>query len=95
MVSRTIFWTLGWTGKAERDFSAALELLAADSEKRAELSQGAIESARRYLWSEQGRRMTEVYRQLLGDGFHWSPRTSAANRAFVEVAGGRSMEVMV
>ena len=45
--------------------TGALTTLARDPALRERLGRGALERAREYLWSRQGERMADVYRQVL------------------------------
>lgn len=52
----------------------AIERCSADDFLPETLSQGASRRARDYCWEEQGQRMRDHYRAVLGDGFDWSFR---------------------
>ncbi|MFV1967313.1 MAG: glycosyltransferase family 4 protein [Pirellulaceae bacterium] len=59
------------------DYRQAIQDLAADPAKRMRLRRGAVRRAQDYAWDEQGRRMRDYYRELLGEGFDWSDRRCA------------------
>lgn len=47
------------------EISRAITELARDPDRRSRLARGALDRARYYLWSEQGKRMAAVYRRAL------------------------------
>ena len=58
--------------------------------QKAGISAGAGRRIRHYTWSRQGRRMIDVYRQVLGDGFEWpadEPLESLASVAWEAAPG--------
>ncbi len=52
----------------------ALVALAHDPSRRDTLGRAGLVRALEYCWSERGRRIAAIYRQVLGDGFPWEPR---------------------
>ena len=56
----------------------SLLTLARQPAQHIELRRGAVRRAEEFLWSRQGDRMQQMYRDILGEGFCWSPREETA-----------------
>ena len=56
------------------DIQQSLLRLARQPSKHRALRSGALKRAEHFLWSRQGDRMRQIYQDVLGDGFCWSPR---------------------
>ncbi|MHB1023038.1 MAG: glycosyltransferase family 4 protein [Acidobacteriaceae bacterium] len=54
--------------RATAELADAIRLLAGDRKRLAELSMGASDRARKYLWSENGDAINAIYRRLAADG---------------------------
>lgn len=57
-----------------KQYRDAIIALAEDPTRREQLSAGALRRAAEYAWPEQGKRMRDYYRQVLGNEFFWEQR---------------------
>lgn len=60
-----------------QEYARAISSLFRDRVRLKQLSDGALERAKDYLWLRQGERMRDHYRTAIGDGFNWESRESA------------------
>lgn len=62
--------------KMATHYRDALLRLLDDPSILARLQAGALQRAAEYAWPEQGKRMRDYYRQVLGDAFLWDGRSA-------------------
>ena len=69
--------SVGTPLEMSKQYCDAIVALATDQTRLGQLSSGALRRAASYAWPEQGQRMRNYYRQLLGDTFVWECRTDS------------------
>jgi glycosyltransferase involved in cell wall biosynthesis len=69
--------SLGTPADMATQYRNAIVALATDKTRLERLSAGALRRAAEYAWPEQGERMRDYYRQVLGNSFVWERRVSS------------------
>lgn len=69
--------SLGTPADMATQYRDAIVALATDKTRLERLSAGALRRAAEYAWPEQGERMRDYYRQVLGNSFVWERRVSS------------------
>lgn len=69
--------SLGTPADMATQYRDAIVAVATDKTRLERLSAGALRRAAEYAWPEQGERMRDYYRQVLGNSFVWEPRVSS------------------
>ncbi|HRX81124.1 MAG TPA: hypothetical protein P5307_18775, partial [Pirellulaceae bacterium] len=67
-----------------KQYRDAIVAILEDESLLKQLSAGALRRAADYAWSEQGKRMRDYYRQVLGDQFDWDGRVESEQPSMTE-----------